>query len=268
MPAPVNLYFHERRAPRGDSRRSVGSRRFLGVTGYLRRITNLPLVTSFTIMAWVKISVDRNAFSTFFARGNNNGNSYIIQTTSDGTTLTAFNSATSVNGSALTVGRWYHLAATVAGTGVGQYLVYLDGNLDITANGSAAVTSTHVIFGAWGTTPDDPLNGCVAAVKVYTFPLSRMQIQREMPYVAPVLQDRLNTWLPFIGGPGANICDYSGNRFTMASFGTPLYEPGPPIEWAPKTLRSRARVVTVSQQPSEWLPSFTQKTYQRRVVAF
>src|SRR3989304_2990486 len=118
------------------------SLRFNGDGAHLSRTTNLPSITSWTMMGWFKISVDTNTNSLFWQFGHaTNDEDYEVVTDIDGTTLRAYNGITSTNGSLLTVGTWYHLASTVSGIGPDEYLVYLNGVLDITMAGSAANTA-------------------------------------------------------------------------------------------------------------------------------
>ena len=95
--------------------------RLNGSTSRLDVTTDLPSIADWTIMAWCKISVDRNDYSLFFSFGKATEEVYNLETAVDGTTLQIWNGGSEINGSPLLVGQWYHLALTVAGTGAGRY---------------------------------------------------------------------------------------------------------------------------------------------------
>lgn len=181
-------------------------------------------------MGWFKISVDRDTFSSFFAFGTDASSPYYgVLTDSDGVTLIAWNSVATVSGStALAVGTWYHIAAVVNGTSGGNFLTYLNGAVNITSDGS-----TNPAAGAFivGSDPDSEwLNGCAAAIKVWSTNLTAVEIQQEMQQYLPIRTANLNAFYPCLS-VGDDEVDFSGNGNTLTVGGTLATEDGPPIPW-------------------------------------
>lgn len=189
---------------------------------------NLPTVTAFTWMAWAKISVDRNNYSQFFTYDANNSDevqAYIIGTASDGTTLDTFNGLVEATGSALTVGTWYHLAATVSGTSGANFLVYLNGTLDISAN-ARSVSPTKIWLG--NDAASEFLNGSLAAVKIWDAVLTAQEILQEKQQYLPCRTANLNRFYPLIN---SQFTTDHFNKRTLTQAGILALEAGPPIPW-------------------------------------
>ena len=82
------------------------------------RVVNLGTVTQFSITCWMKISVDRNTFSTAWCLDNGTtSDCYLLQADSTGTALFTFSGVTpqTLNGGDLTVGDWYFVGVSVSG---------------------------------------------------------------------------------------------------------------------------------------------------------
>lgn len=188
-----------------------------------------PLI--WTAMAWVRISVDLNAFSTFFAIRHSTAAGYACQTNSDGTTISIYVSGSNVNGSALTVGQWYHVAMTGAIGSVGdECILYLNGNVDATRAGAAAGTFTAVNLLDRTAAGGDRLNGCMAAFKMWEFKLTQAQVQAEIPYWNPVEQRGINRWAT-LRHPG-DFHDRSYYQRNFVAAGTLTAEDDPPgLRW-------------------------------------
>jgi hypothetical protein len=206
--------------------------RFDGSADALTRTTNLPPIATWTIMGWFKISVDRNAFSCFynFGHATNSLAVYTIETLADGTTLSFYDGDTTTNGSALTVGTWYHIATAVAGTGAGQALTYLNGVLDITAAGDVDPTADKLWVG--NDIDVEFLNGCAAAIKIWNVALTGAEVAAEMWQYTPVRITNLNAWHPMLAANVAGLIDdQSTNQRTWTQGGSLASESGPPIPW-------------------------------------
>lgn len=212
--------------------------RFTNVAGAAwRRTTNVPTITNFTAMAWVYLGADLNTYSNMLTIGTDVVvDFYQLGSGADGTILNLWNGASHFTGSqAFTIGSWGHIAMTVAGTGNGQYLGYLNGVLDITADGNSSNTAGRFDI---GDNDNGGFDGRIAAVKVYSGAvLTADEIKNEMRYYIPRRTANLNTWLPCVHPTAAgNLVDFSGNAFNMTLIGTaPTVEDGPPIAWAPKS---------------------------------
>lgn len=216
----------------------------------LSRTTALPGITSWTIMGWVLISVDRNAYSWFwtYGAGINSSADYLMGANGTGTTLATFNSTTEVSGSAMTVGTWAHIATTVAGTGAGQFLLYLNGVLDITNAGSTTPTNGGMFMG-WGSGTEF-LNGNLAAIKIYSAVLTASEIKQEMRSYVPVRTANLTSWHPML--LHTDLAQF-GATWTVG--GTLATEAGPPIAWrvgpAGQYLWAGTAVVAPGRRPQD-----------------
>lgn len=202
---------------------------FNGSTDKLRRTTNLPTNTAFTMMGWFYIAVDRNAFTAFLDYGNTGASpDKTLQTTADGTTLQVYDGTDSVTGTNLQVGKWYHLAMTYDAASA---RAYVNGVLDITNPGLSA-PGTAISIGNDGSS--EFLNGYAAGIKIYNAVLTAPEIQAEMPYYMPVRLPSLNSVYPLrnlsdifsVAGMGASVM--------LTVTGTLDNVPGPPnVTWAP-----------------------------------
>jgi len=192
------------------------------------RTTNLPDETDFTMMAWFRMAVDRNTFSTSLHRGAGFPGYLLVATDSDGTTLDYFDSdnQAGLTGTELVVGEWNHIAYTISGD---TRTVYLNGVQDIQdTTGTPSITDTQItIFDNPG---NEPWDGNVAAYKVWDAALTATEVLQELYHTRPVRFANLNTWLPFFNTDD-DTADYSGNGFDMTETGTHDTEAGPPIGW-------------------------------------
>lgn len=203
--------------------------RFDNTADSLSRTTNLPTITSFTMMAWIQLVVDTNAFTSFLVIGDSTTlNIHYLGTNGTGTVLNFSNPNGDVAGATLTLGQWYHVAMTVAGTGAGQALSYLDGALALTQDGSTSVTTEALYLG--NNSFGENLNGRMAAVKIYSAVLTATEIAIEMRQYAPVRWTNLNAWYPLLD-TATDQDDFSGNGNALTVGGTLATEEGPPIPW-------------------------------------
>lgn len=197
----------------------------------LSRTTNLPSITSFSFMAWCRRRVTRNAFAgvlTFGAAASSRYYGVYLERTSN-PILVVWDGGALTNGSALTDDVWYHVAMTVAGTGAGQFLVYLNGTLAITASGNALNSAATLQVGA--SLDNEWLNGTVAAIKIYDAVLTAAEIQAEMWSIRPRRTANLYGVWPCWNGSGERTRDYSGNERNWTEGGTLTDEDGANALW-------------------------------------
>jgi hypothetical protein len=183
------------------------------------------------VLLWAKIATDLNAYSSF-AQFQCASDAIYMTTTGNGTTFNLYAGGDNA-GSALTVGTWYHLAYTHAGTGAGNLLGYVNGVLDITAAGmSNATLGTASRLWFLNDADAEPLNGCVAAIKVYNGVLTAAEIAVEMRSFRPVRTAGLILWAPCVDRVKAdNLIDLS-QTVNLTETGTAIaVEDGPPIPW-------------------------------------
>ena len=198
-----------------------------GSTDRLSRTTSLPTNTGFSMLGWFKISVDRNAYSSFFNYGTGNTKK-TLQTDASGVTLVLWEGTfESGTGATLTVGTRYHLAM-VHDDGASELRAYVNGVLNITAEVSSGNPGSPIeIFQAESA---EWLNGCAAAVKIYSAILTAPEIAQEMWQYIPSRVANLNSWYPLLSIADDQV-DYGGGGLTLTVGGTLATEDGPPIPW-------------------------------------
>ena len=202
--------------------------------GLLRTTDLLDTDAAYTFMFWVYIASDLNAFSTFWTT-NAGGYSHSdwIGTDADGTTLQLYSQAggggVTNNGSALTVGTWYHIAMVRSSTTA--LAVYLNGVQDAsnTVDVSARTNATRQEFA--GTAGSDPGNIRVFDAKAWSAALSIPEIFAEMQNIQPQRLTNLYGWWPFFAGSGERTDDYSGNGRDWTEAGTLTDEDNAPVAW-------------------------------------
>jgi hypothetical protein len=213
----------------------------------LTRTTTLPPITSFTMMAWVMIETDANRYTAFFSFGHatDSNFSYYLGTLADGTTLDLYQ-VSDHGGTALSVGTWYHLAMTIAGTGTNQALAYVNGVLDITTNGRSAIPGAAMIISN-DQTYGSSILGRMTAVKIWNVALAAEEIQAEMRCYLPVRVADLNTWSTMLGA--GDVANYAGTGDWTVG-GTLTTVDGPPIPWSLRpSMRPWRTVVVATKAP-------------------
>ena len=109
----------------------------------LSRTTNLPSITSYTMMGWFKITGDSNTYSTLMGLSQaTSGNAYLVMLCCGNgwDSLALWTGNAFRMGDNLALGTWHHMAITVAGAGRARCSPS-DGVLSITADGNPAVTA-------------------------------------------------------------------------------------------------------------------------------
>lgn len=189
----------------------------------------------YSFMGWFCIDVDTNAVATFLAVHNDTTNARdFVRTQSDGTSLQlrveqSATTGSSANGSALTVGTWYHIA--IVRESVSSLKLYLNGVLDATntTNITSRVASTEMQVGLFRSS--NPLNGRVAYLKSWSVALDAAQVASEMRAIRPIHRlDSLHGWWPTRPGSGERTKDYSGNGRNWTEVGVSDEDP-PPVPW-------------------------------------
>lgn len=213
--------------------------------GLLRTTDLLDTDAAYTFMFWVYITTDRNDFSTFWST-NAGGYSHSdwIGTDADGVTLQLYSQAggggVTNNGSALTVGTWYHIA--MVRTSTTALAVYLNGVSDAsnTVDVSARTNATRQEFA--GTAGSDPGDIRIFNSKAWSAALSVPEIFAEMQSNQPQRLSNLYGWWPHFAGSGERADDYSGNGRDWTEAGTLTDEDNAPVAWDVFT----PRIITAS----------------------
>jgi Concanavalin A-like lectin/glucanases superfamily len=227
--------------------------RFDGSTGKLSRTTNLPAMTTFTVMGWLSPAAFPAAggLGGLYSHGSAAGGSFyaIGVGNSSGNKLAIYTGTALVYGATiLTTNTWVHAAMTVSGTGANQQIAYLNGVQQITGTAASGFTAVALIVGT--TAGGDPLNGRGAALKVYGAVLTADEIRTEMATYLPTRLANLLSWHPML--LHTDTAQY-GTTWTAA--GTLTTEPGPPIAWGRVTPSTPLPVVVAAATVLPRLPT-------------
>lgn len=180
-----------------------------------------------TVMAWIYLAVDRNAYTVFFGLGDN----AFVGTLSDGTSIIFYDGSVehSTSGS-LTVGAWQHVAFVGAGDSSSDtFSVYLNGAQIGTGTRAANDAGTNMYLG--NDTYSEWLNGRLAHVKIWNAALTAAEIQQEMYSSRPQRFANLWSWLPMIESGSGRNSEWSSSGNTWTANGTLADEDGPPVAW-------------------------------------
>lgn len=202
--------------------------------------TNLPGGT-FTFTCWAMLVTDRNTNAAVFKiTGTNN---VWLETDSDGTTMKVWDSNGStvrMAGPNMTIGAWYKLALVSSGANAAS-LYYADAVSSLTQVDAVAWTVpsgiTEVSFGA-SNAGNEPLDGRIAAVKMWTTALTLSEVDAELNQFPPAIAANLQRYHPF---RIPETADYSGNGFTLTAGTGTTTEADPPIPTPQALFRRAAR---------------------------
>jgi hypothetical protein len=210
----------------------------LGLTGF-------PL----TVTCWVKLSADRNAFSTGWCLDNGTTtNAVAFQSDSSGTfmrTLWEPQSNTTDAGT-FAVGTWYKTAFTADTSTATQYAAAAGSSLAQTqnwpvTNPPSGLSRIRLGESVWAS---EWLNGCIANFKLYSAVLTQVELEQELQFYQPARTTNLVRWHPLVA---AGTVDHSGNGFTLSGGSGVATEDGPPIRWG---TRRQPRIQLTPQVPS------------------
>ncbi|MEU6778564.1 LamG-like jellyroll fold domain-containing protein [Nonomuraea angiospora] len=193
------------------------------------RTLELASVSTLTVSCWMKISVDRNDFSTVWSIDNGTSDYISLKTNSDGTTVRVLIDAVTVASRAFTPGVWYYVAVScgassgfmisrAAGAASFDVDTWTTGATTLAANLRIGVAADNT---AW-------FNGCVAALRVWVAALTQAEAQAEYGDYLP--QRTANLWAAY-AFYRAETLDYSGNNRTLTGGTGATATGGPPISW-------------------------------------
>lgn len=198
----------------------------------------LPSYSLMTITAVVKVTTDRNAYSTFFTL-EKGGTSYglVAQTDSDGTTLVIYDYSGKLicTVGPMVVGGYYGLAISSNGggltaNGVKAYLRRLDVlGTTVTAQGSfglAGYTGTINVLKLGETSFNEPLNGTVQNVQTHSVVLTQTEIEAAWMERGPAPAKTPVRWFLTNGPTLTDACDDYTGEPDLGVTGSLAYEAG------------------------------------------
>jgi hypothetical protein len=216
------------------------SARFSSATGTYTR-TGLSVGTTFTVLCWARLVVDRSAYMTLWNLDSGSSTTAVALQMAQGSTSLHF---TSEGGSdpeirVMTVGTWYCVAVTRSAlSGAGAVKAYQGTSPDAltTVNytpdgqwGRASFSRLLLSGSAWAN--NEWINGNLAAVKLYTRALDPSEVATELSYYNPVSTTGLYAAYPFWDGP--SLVDASGGGRDLTGGTGTTAEAGPGIPLAP-----------------------------------
>jgi hypothetical protein len=181
---------------------------------------------------WVKVVVDRNAFSGILGWDNTVGDTtHYLWTNSDGTTIRRECDSAATTLINVTVGNWYFIGCTyfAAATDFGYYTASVGSvTTEVTTSTAGGVVADSHTLRIGTTRTTNWLNGSVAAVKIWTAGLTKTEIDAERSTYSPVRTS--NLWANYTFRNGPQTTDDSGNSRTLTAAGTLTTDTsGPPI---------------------------------------
>jgi hypothetical protein len=207
------------------------------------RTMSLGAQTAFSVSCWIKLTVDRNNYTTAWCTAASTTDFGYLQSDTDGTTFGYWDNGPDVShhgARAMTVGTWYWWGVAVSGSsGIICSRAASDAASTVsTWTGSSSVTQTTLWLGesVFGT---EVLNGCMTAFKWWGAQLTQDEMEKEAFQIMPARTQNLRCWYPF---DRASTVDYSGNGATLTGSGATT-EQGPPIPWCRVAAPRRGRSV-------------------------
>ncbi|MEU6783399.1 LamG-like jellyroll fold domain-containing protein [Nonomuraea angiospora] len=187
-------------------------------------------LTSLTVSCWVKISVDRNTYATVWAIDGGSISDYVsLKTDVDGTTMRVLIDGVSVASRAFSPGVWYFVAVSFGASG-GFMTSRAAGTGTFNVDTWATANTVNAIMLRLGVATDDTafLDGCLAAVKVWSAALTQSEAQAEYGDHFPQRTAGLAAAFALYR---TETTDLSGNSRTLSGGAGATAASSPPIAW-------------------------------------
>jgi hypothetical protein len=191
-------------------------------------IASAPSLSVITVVFFVKVSVDRNTFSTAVSLQASTANFMYSQCDLDGTTMQSVWATGGItintSGPNMTVGTWYAFAVQrLSDTSRNQRWRVASANAFTTSSPGGtltapAITSVRIASGPFA---NQFFNGCISGVRIWEAALSLGEIERECGQVAPNRTENLWAAWPLTSVDTATE-DISGNSRILTAGGSLL----------------------------------------------
>lgn len=240
--------------------------RFNGITGNRCKASGVTLapVDGYTISCVGKVTVDANAYATFFTLGTADANTInvLAQTDIDGQTLVWYDytGLLLATGPVMTLGAYYGIVLSGSGTSTTASITMRVMRLDDgtvapttytkTGYGNSTYTGNwqHVQVGDTHFTPE-ALNGTVENLQIFDRVLTADECVQTWKRRVPVA--RPTRWWPLMADTLANtLTEASGQGADLVQTGTtpPTIESGAPIPWGAQPIIVPATATTHEQE--------------------
>jgi len=202
----------------------------------LKRTTNLPAPSAFTLCAWVRVvSVRASQYQYFveLANGTTDAGSYLVLGYNN---IGAFEISTGVSSQSFasnpTTGSWMFVALTSDGTTLRGYWSHA-GSAFVTAS-ITTLSFTSVQLSIGNDSYNEYCDVEIENVYVYDAALTQAELEQQMYRALPVRTANLNIWSRL--QISTDVTDYSGNGRNWTSGGTLASASGPPLAWGAPVL--------------------------------
>lgn len=187
-----------------------------GGNGY-SRTANLPSITLWSVLGWLYLDSITDTAICYFG-GNPSGNRYALEySTADDAFNIANTDANFPGTNGISAATWYHIALVCSGSGAGQLLMYLDGQLEITADGRAANVAGILRLGLDET--GTGFAGDMEHWKVFDAALTQAEVQAEMACKYPRKPTGLNGYYR-LDDTVTDNSDFSNQGRSLTTVGT------------------------------------------------
>ncbi|RMG80546.1 MAG: LamG domain-containing protein, partial [Chloroflexi bacterium] len=187
-------------------------------------VSSIDLLSELTYSVWLKIDALQVMGVVATKTDASTGHRRELDVFSDGKPYLYSGSDTTKANTALTVGKWHHVAVTFVNA-TGEVKIYIDGVLDRTGTwvnhqgtqtvGEIKVSSTWYSAGA-----SAPLLGSMCDLAIYNRALSEAEVVSIYNNGVSSVTANLVAWYPMAEGAGSTLYDVSGNNLHVTMYNT------------------------------------------------
>lgn len=186
---------------------------------------NRPDKRNFAICGWAKLNTVVAQLTNLFAYFEVDVNLFVVSwvgftTNADGSTMGWWSGGSKTNITTITAGRWFWWAVKSDSTTSKMWFWTHNGGLftDSRSNTLSAGTTGYFDFGSH--VYNEPWDGSICSVKVFTASITDAELQNEQWSMAPKAANKLHSWYPMLDTSLTNsIKDFSGNGKDLTAEG-------------------------------------------------
>jgi len=167
--------------------------------------------TAFTVEAWVFSNSTQTSYANIIDKSHDSISGWAFEYTLDGTQIYFTLGANSVVASTnINDGKWHHIAGVYDGT---TSYIYIDGNLEASADYAFNNSSGELYFGTWKDTGTRWFNGKIKNVRIWNKALTSEEVEISMKRKKlSGTEDGLVAYYKFNEGSGTVLHDYAGSN--------------------------------------------------------
>jgi hypothetical protein len=200
-----------------------------GTSFYLSSASNVP-TGNLTVSLWAYIDSSTGTYGAFFFRGSTNGIDEFPFWGVDSLLVHHVYQGSDLAGSTLSAGVWRHLVCVRNSST--DWKFYVNGTQDIAFTSEATITPALMELFRDGPQWLNPINGQLAAVKIWSAALTVPELVQEGQQYVPFRTANLHSFTPLLSITDMTL-DFSGNGNHWTANGTgQVTTSGPPIPWS------------------------------------